>query len=70
MVRARGAADESGEFTGLLERWGGTARKPVPLPAGASVAVLNAVTAVRTRRVGFVSPEAPRPAPLLLTGRL
>lgn len=48
------AADESGDFSGLLDHWDGTSWKAVPLPAGADVAVLNSVTAVSAQNVWAV----------------
>lgn len=56
------AADESGDFTGLLDHWDGRAWKAVPLPAGAPVAVLNAITAVSSHDVwaaGFDRSDQP-----------
>jgi hypothetical protein len=52
------AADESGEFTGLLDHWDGAMWKAVPLPAGAPVAVLHAVTAVSAHDVWAVGFDA------------
>ncbi|WP_405886084.1 hypothetical protein OG762_06760 [Streptomyces sp. NBC_01136] len=56
------AADESGDFTGLLDHWDGTAWKSLPLPSGAQIAVLNAVTAVSPQcvwAVGFDTGDQP-----------
>ncbi|MCQ4210332.1 hypothetical protein [Streptomyces longispororuber] len=56
------AADGSGAFTGLIEHWEGASWRPVPLPAGSSVAALDAVTAVSARDVwaaGFDTDDQP-----------
>ncbi|WP_055586224.1 hypothetical protein [Peterkaempfera griseoplana] len=55
------AADESGDFAGLLEHWDGSAWKALPLP-GSGTAVLNTVTAVSAHDVwaaGFDTGDQP-----------
>ncbi|WP_377270198.1 hypothetical protein [Peterkaempfera sp. SMS 1(5)a] len=55
------AADESGDFAGLIEHWDGFAWKALPLPA-AGTAVLNTVTAVSAHDVwagGFDTGDQP-----------